>query len=212
MAKRSVFTSVITGDIIQSRLKPNPVWLPKLKKVLSKEGDTPKTWEVYRGDSFQIEVKDPSNVLQTALRIKATIKTIKDLDVRMALGIGKKRFVSKRVAESDGEAFVFSGETFETLKAEKRTLAIKTPWPELNRELNICLKLASIPMDDWTTSSAELVALVIDYPDLTQQALAKRLRITQPAVSDRQNRAHYEAILELEALFREKIAKLVTKK
>lgn len=212
MQKRSALTSVITGDIIQSRLKENPVWLPKLKNVLSKEGKTPKTWEVYRGDSFQVEITDPGAALQTMLRIKATIKSIKALDVRMALGIGKKSFSSNRVVESNGEAFVFSGETFETLQSEKRTLAVRTPWVDFDRHMNVCLRLASILMDDWSPSSAELVALLINHPNLSQKALARRLHISQPAVSDRQNRAHYDAILELERLFREKITTLVASK
>jgi hypothetical protein len=90
MAAKQTITSVITGDIIQSRKTNKPVWLSKLKKTLSLEGKSPRTWQIYRGDSFQVEVKDPDQAFLTALRIKATIKTIRSLDVRMAIGIGEK--------------------------------------------------------------------------------------------------------------------------
>ena len=205
-------TSVITGDIIRSRNTNSPLWLPKLKKTLSLEGKSPRTWEIYRGDSFQVEVRDPSHAFLTAIRIKATIKTIKNLDVRMAIGIGKKEFVGQKIAETDGEAFIHSGEKFETLKKAKQTLAIKTPWPDFDREMNICFRLASIPMDNWTPNSAELIQILTNQPDLTQKILAKKLGVTQPSVSERQNRAHFEEILELEELYREKVNQLIERK
>lgn len=212
MPDKRTITSVITGDIIRSRTASNPLWLPKLKKTLSLEGKSPRTWEIYRGDSFQVEVRDPSHAFLTAIRIKATIKTIRNLDVRMAIGIGKKEFVSQKISETDGEAFIHSGEKFETLKKAKQTLAIKTPWPAFDREMNVCFKLASIPMDSWTPNSAELIQILTNQPDLTQKTLAKKLGVSQPSVSERQNRSHFEDILELEELYREKINQLIERK
>jgi hypothetical protein len=211
MARKKII-SVITGDIIQSRRTENPRWLPKLKKTLSLEGKSPGTWQVYRGDSFQVEVTDPAKAFLTAIRIKATIKTVKNLDVRMAIGIGDKKFNSSNVVESDGDAFVRSGEMFEMLKKLKQTLAIKTEWSDFDREMNVCFRLASIPMDGWTTSSAELIQLLVAKRNLTQKALAKRLGVTQPSISERQNRSHFDAVMELEELYREKIKLLITSK
>jgi len=210
MAAKKNITAVITGDIVQSRKTGNPLWLPRLKKSLSFEGKSPHAWQIYRGDSFQVEIKDPRLAFLAALRIKSTIKTIKNLDVRMAIGLGEKMYSAEKITESNGEAFINSGEKFETLKKEKRTLAIKTPWPDLDREMNIFFRLASIPMDDWTPNSAELILMLINDRSLTQQALAKKLGVTQPSVSERQNRSHFEEIMDLETLFREKISNLTT--
>lgn len=204
--------SVITGDIIQSRKTANPQWLPKLKKTLSFEGKSPRIWQVYRGDSFQVEVRDPAKAFLTAIRIKATIKTVKNLDVRMAIGIGDKKFGSSKVVESDGDAFVRSGEKFETLKKLKQTLAIKTEWPDFDREMNVCFQLASIPMNNWTTNSAELIQILVNQRKFTQKALAKRLGVTQPSISERQNRSHFDEVMALEELYREKISLLITAK
>jgi hypothetical protein len=212
MKPKNGLTSVITGDIVQSRLTDTTLWLPRLKKALAVEGKSPRTWQIYRGDSFQLEVKDPAMALLAAIRIKATIKTIKDLDVRMAIGIGEKKFARHEIVESDGEAFIYSGETFETLKKNKRNLAIKTPWADFDREMNVFLLLGSIPMDDWTPGSAELIHLLIENPELTQEQVAKKLGLTQPSVSERQNRSHFDAIVEAEKLYREKIAKLIPEK
>lgn len=210
MGTNSAITSVITGDIIQSRQTAVSLWLPRLKKALSAEGKSPRTWQIYRGDSFQMEVKNPTKVLLAAIRVKASIKTFKDIDVRMAIGIGKKNATRQNITESDGEAFVHSGETFETLKKTKRNLVIKTPWENFDRDMNIFLQLVSIPMDDWSPGSAELVGLLIEKKNLTQRALAKKLGLTQPSVSERQNRSHFETIMALESLYSEKIHALIS--
>jgi hypothetical protein len=212
MAEKRKIISVITGDIIHSRTTANPLWLPKLKKALSLAGKSPRTWQIFRGDSFQVEIKDPSDAFLTAIRIKAAIKTIRNLDVRMAIGIGDKKYAGNKVTESDGEAFVNSGERFETLKKTKKNLAIKTPWVEFDRDMNVCFSLASIPMDDWTANSAELVQILATRRSLTQKALARRLGVSQPSVSERQNRSHFDQIMQLEELYRERIKKLILSK
>ena len=103
-------TSVITGDIINSRKLKNPeIWINALKKALSYLSPETKYWKIYRGDSFQIEIKDSQYCFTAAIYIKACIKMIKGLDVRLAIGIGDKTYEGNDVTESNGEAFVFSG-------------------------------------------------------------------------------------------------------
>lgn len=209
MARKRIMTSVITGDIISSRKVKDSVWITRLKKTLSLEGKSPETWQIYRGDSFQVEIKNPAQAFLTAIRIKATIKSIKNLDVRMAIGIGEKIIMNSKITESNGEAFIHSGEKLENLKKEKQTLAIKTPWVGFDKEMNVCFRLALIAIDNWSPSSSELIKILIDNRNITQTALAKRLRVTQPSVSERQNRSSYTEIMELEDLYREKINHLI---
>jgi hypothetical protein len=198
--------SVLTGDIVHSRLYKNPEkWLKPLKAVLSLYGKTPRAWEVFRGDSFQLEIPEPKEALLAALRIKAAIRTVKGLDVRIAIGIGEKEHQGKRIAESNGPAFLFSGETYETLKKRKQQLAIQTPWPGIDRELNLLFSLASIATDRWTTGSAEIMLLSLQQPPLSQKELGEKLGRTQSSISERQARAHMDELRELEAYFREKI-------
>jgi hypothetical protein len=212
MSKKISTTAVITGDIINSRKDKNSVWLKKLKHTLSEEGKSPSTWEIYRGDSFQLEIKNPADAFLAVIRIKANIKSIKKLDVRMAIGIGEKSYFGSRISESNGEAFIYSGEKLETLKKEKRNLAIKTPWTDFDKEMNVFFRLALIAMDNWSPNSAELISILIKDRDIKQKALAKRLGVTQPSVSERQNRSNYAEIMELEDLYREKVTNLMALK
>ncbi len=201
-------TSVITGDIINSRGKNDPsIWLHPLKELLGEWGKSPKTWEIFRGDSFQLEISNPQDALLAAIRIKACIKSIDKLDVRIGIGIGEKSYNASRITESNGPAFIHSGETFEELKKQKQRLSIKSPWPELDEELNLMFRLASIALDRWTPATAQLVAISIANSGLSQKELGDRIERTQSTISEGQKRAHYEEVMALEEFYRKCITK-----
>jgi hypothetical protein len=204
--------SVITGDIVNSRgIANQKEWLKPLKQLLAQYGKTPKVWEIFRGDSFQIEIKQPEESFMAAIRIKACIKSIKELDVRMAIGIGEKEYSATRITESNGPAFVYSGEKFESLKKLKQNLAIRSPWTDLDTELNIMISLALIAMNKWSPSSAELISLSLAHQNLSQKELGDKLERTQSSVSTRQKRAHYTEIIELESFYRKRVLQQLRK-
>src|SRR3954469_16612983 len=105
-------TSVITGDIIDSRKQKESNWVEGLKKILAPFGETQSQWEVYRGDEFQVEIKNPEEALLAAILIKAHLRAIK-LDARMSIGFGDKTHEGEKISESYGSAFIHSGELFE---------------------------------------------------------------------------------------------------
>jgi hypothetical protein len=95
---------------------------------------------------------------------------------------------------------------FEKLKKIKQSLALQSPWPGMDKELNLMISLASIAMDAWTPVSAEMVALSLGHGDVSQAELGKKIGRKQSSVSERQKRAHYSEIKELEKFYRGKIA------
>jgi hypothetical protein len=207
--------AVITGDIIGSRKLVNQEkWLSPLKNLLKTWGESPQNWKIERGDFFQIEVEKPEEALKKVFEIKSLIKKIEPLesnkkistiDVRLALGIGEKTFIGESISESNGQAFIFAGEKFEVLKKENSTIGIKTPWQNFDEEMNLYLKLAAIFMDNWSVSSAELVALILENPTRTQAEIGIQLGIKQNSVSGRWNRAHVPELLAVENMFTKKI-------
>ncbi|MGC6430961.1 MAG: transcriptional regulator [Jejuia sp.] len=206
-----MITSVITGDIIKSRNQNDPnIWLDTLKQTLSNLSSEKKYWDIYRGDSFQIEIRDYLASFICAVYLKACIKSIKGLDVRLAIGIGDKTYNGEKVSESTGEAFILSGETLESLKKEKQNLRVQTTNFDLDLELNLYFKLALIAMDNWTVNTAEIVKLSIENPDALQSELGKIIGINQNAVSMRQKRAYLSEINELDLMYREKIYDHIT--
>lgn len=197
--------AVITGDIINSTKVDPKIWLPVLKNVLNQVGSSPREWEIYRGDSFQLFIKDPLLALTIAIQIKAAIKTIKSLDVRMAIGIGNIEHTSSQVTEANGPAFIYSGERFESLKKEKLNLVVKSDWPSFDRDINLFLKLALLIMDHWTESAAEMIKTSLENPNKAQSELGSIIGIKQNAVSSRLKRAAFEEISEMIQVYQIKL-------
>jgi hypothetical protein len=202
--------SVITGDIANSRMVPASAWLNLLKLELNCYGPGPEFWEIYGGDTFQFRLDDPLKSFMAAIRIKAIIKMVKHLDVRLAIGIGDMNYVSERITESNGQAFIHSGEKFAQLKKEKQTLAVKSPWPEFDATINLCLKLGMLLADKWSLKSAEVVNLKLLHPDVSQDDLGTLLgNLKQNAISARLSRAHYDELMEINQLFVNKLKLLL---
>lgn len=202
-------TSVITGDIIGSRKQESQHWVEDLKKILSSFGKTPTQWEVYRGDEFQVEIKNPEEALLVAILIKAHLRTLKS-DARMSIGFGDKTHHGEKISESNGTAFIHSGELFETLKKQKVTLAVRTGDFAFDEKLNLMLRLALTFMDNWLVQSSEFVAVAIENPGLSQEELGHKLGINQAAVSRRQKRAQYDLVMNLDRYFRTQIKELTS--
>ncbi len=198
-------TAILTGDIINSRSNDAQQWMAALKSVLSLYGKEPKHWEIYRGDSFQLEVKSEKALLAVMV-IKSSIKQFKGLDVRIAIGIGEKSYQSTKITESNGSAFVHSGKCFEQLK--KQTLAIKTPWPKLDRTLNLLFELITLSIDNWAPISSEIVNSALKNPTYNQGELADLLGKKQSNISAGLKRAGYEEIQKLLQYYQEEIIAL----
>ncbi len=200
--------SVITGDIVHSRQQKDPTdWLNPLKRLFNQMGTSPDRWEIYRGDSFQIE-KPPTEALLTALQIKSVVRQVRGLDARIAIGIGKKSYESPRISESTGEAFIRSGQLLERLKEQKMTMGIATFDRDFDEEINMMLKLALIVLNSWSVNSAEMAEIMLTHPELSQTKIGNQLGIAQSSVSERIHRGSLYEILELENYYRKRVQRL----
>lgn len=195
---------IITGDIVNSRKLSSKIWIDGLKNLLNTFGKSPIEWDIYRGDEFQLEVKNPEEALIIALQIKSYFKTLK-LDVRMSIGFGDITYKAKKISESNGTAFIRSGELFETLKKQKNNLAINSGNEVFDAEINLMLRLSLTFMNNWLVQSADFVLTAIENPSLSQEELGVKLGINQAAVSRRRKRAQFDLVMEMENYFRNKI-------
>lgn len=200
---------IITGDIVGSR-KIKDSWLLSLKTALKVVSDQNSKWEIYRGDSFQVEV-EPENAIRAAAYLKACIRVNKPADVRMGIGIGDIKNKRKKLSESSGDAFVHSGAAFDSLKQAKVNLAIKTGSADFDEEINVLIKLSLISMDSWGVVAAEMVKLALENNNLLQSELAAISGRTQSSVSEALKRAHYTEIMEMDRLYRKKLNQMILK-
>ncbi|PCE64696.1 transcriptional regulator [Sediminicola luteus] len=197
--------AVITGDVIKSRDGEPKEWLNILKDTLQQYGSSPKDWDVYRGDSFQLAIA-PQKALTAALHIKASIKQNKLHDARMGIGIGTFQFEAQKITESNGQAFVNSGACFESLKTQ--TLAIKTDQPQLNDSLNTMFGLALLTIDHWSSPVSKTIKVALENPDKNQSQLAQLLNHTQSNTSKALKRGGFDEIMAMNAYYVKNISKL----
>lgn len=188
--------AVLTGDIINSAGYKTADWMPVLKNFLLKLGNTPEVWEIYRGDEFQIRIA-PEKAVEVAIQIKALIKTVKSLDVRIGIGLGDEDFRGAGVSESNGSAYHRSGRTLSLLKEKKINLAIATGDPQTDDTLNLMLKLGLDFMDTWSVVSAEIILMALENPRTSQKEVAEQFQIQQSAVSQRYKRARLDLVKDL---------------
>ena len=203
--------SVITGDIIGSSAVKNKrkQLLSALKKTfkeitLELPGAAEKPFEIFRGDSFQSVVKQSGKALLISILIRAKLKSLalnesktksveNKLDARIAIGIGKIGFNADKIIESDGEAFNFSGKLLDEITKDMQNLKIKTPWHDVNAELEVECYFIDTIINKWTMEQAEAVYLKL-LKNETQQVIAKKLKISQPAVRKRIISANIKSI------------------
>ena len=194
--------AVITGDIVNSRTVNSEIWLPKLKEYFSKIISDSEKWEIYRGDSFQIEV-DIEKALEIAICIKALIKSNNKIDVRMSIGIGEKNFKGKKITESYGTAYINSGESFEKIK--NNTLILRSPFEEFDEYFNPILRLLSFISNNWKPVTSETMFYTLTHRDLLQKEIAERLSKDKTTVNKALKRGGYDEIIEIIDLYSKKI-------
>jgi hypothetical protein len=159
---------------------------------------------ITRGDSIQIEMEHPGEALRIALVLKSVINklTLKDgnrlkpsIDIRIAIGIGQISTKREYVNESTGDAYTYSGRTLDSMKKNKRTLAIKTHNQYINEELETEFQLLEVIMSGWYVSSAEVIHWTL--LNLNENEISKKLKVSQSAINQRKKTAGWNGIKPL---------------
>lgn len=194
--------AVITGDIVNSRSVSPEAWQPHLKSFLEDKIKDTSKWEIYRGDSFQIETA-VDTVLELALSIKALVKHSSNIDVRMSIGIGEQAYTSAKVTQSYGAAFILSGEAFEELR--DKTLHMKTNDKDFDDYFYPILRLVSFIADQWKPATAEAMFYVLSNKNMLQKEIAVLMNKDSTTVNKALKRAAYDEINDVLKLYANKV-------
>jgi hypothetical protein len=176
---------VISGDIIGSSSLKTAA-RKKLQQLLDTFIDQAvQQWpdlvvQQYRGDSIQ--------ALLTANRL-AGLRLVLLLHsylikyafkIRLAIGVGKISFKSKEVITSDGSAFQASGPYLDALLKSGELISIAGTEDDFTAEWQVHSTSLDHLIQHWSIQQAEAVYLQLQ--SLTQEAIAQKLKIKQPAV------------------------------
>ncbi|MCT4614747.1 MAG: transcriptional regulator [Marinifilaceae bacterium] len=194
--------AVITGDIIKSRKVNSEIWLPDLERYFSEIIDNSSQWEIFRGDSFQLEIS-VDKALEVALCIRAIVKSNNLINVRISIGLGTKNFQGKTILESNGTAFHYSGDGLTNMKF--RTLCLKSSMPEFDSSINTMLDLVSFISSAWKPITAQTIFLALTNREWKQKDLAKKLSKNNSTISKSLNRGAYFEILRVIDYYKQNI-------
>lgn len=186
--------AVLTGDIVNST-KLKPAIEKKLLKVLQVILGAYQ-FEFYRGDSFQVFIKNPVEALRVALLCRtAAISISKNneenvADVRISMGIGNAKMPVITLGTAKGEAFVLSGRAFDELSANDTRLYIATTNGLANTALQIIADYLNAIFKTMTSKQAEVIfELLKEYNQQEVAIFLKKSKSTihQHVVSGRWN-------------------------
>mgnify|MGYP001828089403 FL=1 len=192
--------AVLTGDIVKSRdIAPRAQLLATLKEALATAGEIHQgEYNIYRGDSFQMVIPTAAMAAQAAVIIRAKLKSRSPdksnlWDARISIGIGDITYRGDNIIESDGPAFLLSGEGMTELSEKRKRLIIKAPWDQADRSLSLVTRFADDIINNWSRYSAETAFYSLVYNE-SQSVLAKRLGKTQSTINERISTAKLDLI------------------
>jgi hypothetical protein len=197
--------AVITGDIVGSSKLPKAQRrvLTGLLQEASRETmkafskDVPFAVDVFRGDSWQLLVSDPTQSLRVGLFFRACLRSQAErgqgLDTRMAIAVGRVDFVRGRVSQGDGEAYRLSGRGLESLPRKQR-LGLAFPAGGQREAVSVIVRLIDALAQEWTGKQATAIRGALR--GWTQEKIAKSWpeKISQQAVTKHLEGAKWPAV------------------
>lgn len=177
--------AVLTGDIVNStRLSAaNEKRLLKgLKKILYSY-----KYEFYRGDSFQIYLKNPADALRIALLCRAAAISVPSneenmhADVRISIGLGTVKSPVKVLSSAKGEAFLLSGRMLDELAKSGRRLSIAVNGPIAGIAFEVIADYLNSIFDVMTDKQAVVVFELL--AGKTQKNVSDKLKKSKSTIS-----------------------------
>jgi transcriptional regulator len=202
--------SVITGDIVNSTSIGRDI----LNWIMDSIGSAWHQWdkdfgiysETFRGDGFQSFIPSVTQTLEMAFIQKLYIRSLDPygyfttpkktthlcyFDARMAIGIGEKNTIGKKISTSNGPAFELSGRALDNIKNTKYTLAIATGDTHED-ELKVLISLMDAIIAKTSIKQCEVLThKLLGY---TEMEIAKLLKVEQSAVNQRSTSGNWYEI------------------
>ena len=196
--------AVITADIVNStRLKSAEAknLLTTITKILAS-----LKHEFYRGDSFQVYVRNPQEALQWILLCRAiaiSVSKTAQCEIRASIGLGNVTTPVRNLSTAKGEAFILSGRAFDMMSQLDKRLFIAINTTEEKKIYEIALDLIATYTDSifkkMTAKQAAVIAELLKGK--TQQEIADQFRKSKSTISQLVNTARWSEIESVIAKF-----------
>lgn len=205
--------AVLTGDIIgSSRLSATQ--LDRTRSLVLKGAQQfqsksrPLVFgvpEFFRGDAWQLVLREPRQALRVALYIRALLSAKAGVETRISIGIGPVDAINRsRTSLSTGEAFTLSGHALDEITGYfDLTGALPDRAAVLAWWFPAILHLCSGLIRDWTRRQAEIVSLALLADSQTHERIARSLHppVSKQTVSESLAGANWRSLLEAIRVF-----------
>lgn len=192
-----MLNAVITGDIAGSTLLQKTEENRLYKEMARIAGERP--FEMYRGDSFQLYVKDARDALRISFQMRCAARKIDQpgvsFDVRQSIGLAFQKSPVRSLASAKGDTFLFSGRAFDTMKDRGTTLVITSSSELLNNVFEMLTAFADDIFGAMTPKQAAVIAELLSGK--TQQEVARKLKKAQPTINRQAQAARWTRVQEL---------------
>ena len=187
-------SAVITADIVNSTIllpEVNKKLRTRLVHVLN-----PHKSEFFRGDSFQVFIRDAHDALKTIFQIRGEARKLSpELDIRASIGIGTVNPYLKKLSTSVDEAFVLSGRALDTLGKDGARLTIVSGDEKANLGFTAIASFADYILKELTEKQAEVLVELLQGN--TQVEVAKKLKKSQSTIHKHAHSTGWPELLKL---------------
>ena len=171
----------------------------KLLKVL-KRVLLPHQFEFYRGDSFQVYIKNAGDALKTALLCRAVAIGIGEIaaapsDVRISIGIGKVKGTVTALGTAKGDAFVLSGRGLDELTKNNSRLAIASNNKLASQGLEVIADYINSIFKNMTGKQAGVIFELLKGE--SQRSVATKLKKSNSTINSHVNAGRWPEIERL---------------
>ncbi|MEO8569807.1 MAG: hypothetical protein ABI419_11740 [Ginsengibacter sp.] len=185
--------AVLTGDIVNSTKLP-PAKEKALVKLLEQVLKSYK-YEFYRGDSFQVLVKEAGDSLRIALLCRTAaigITENNEADIKVSIGLGEVDDRIKTLGSAKGEAFIISGRAFDELEKTGSRLVISTANTMANLSLQVVADYVNSIYSRMTSKQAKVIFELLKGG--LQQNVVKKLKKSKSTISQHANSGRWTEI------------------
>ena len=200
MDNAKFYIPVITGDVIGSQHIPLAEreklteTLEGIPGALTGTGITLSSADIFRGDSFQVVLKNPGEITDAAIMLRAWFRrnALADgtiLDTRLGLGIGPVEFANPSQSLSDGTAFRLAAEALEKAYTDKLSqIWLKSQHLKLDNHINAVFVAIEPILSGLTAAQSQ--SLWWSFHGLTQSEIAAKIDVAQSTVTRALHSAH----------------------
>jgi hypothetical protein len=191
--------AVLTADIVHStklNAKDYALVMKTLQKFLTSQAARYRcTFEIFRGDSFQVLYTNVIDAMNSVLLIRLYLQSgIECPAVRLtqSIAIGRVEQASSNLSSSLGEAFILSGRALDT--SSRGSLVINFGSDLSSTDLTVSTLFLRHMLNGLTEKQAEVLYYYINFDFPEQRRIADHMNMTRQNVATHLKRSGAELV------------------